>query len=85
MNIMDRIIDAHGKSGVRAYNQLRFSLSIIGPVFISIGIIGLLGHGTLLANGEITFGSNRTISCAIFVALGIISQTLRLTIFKKKR
>ena len=85
MEIMDKIIEAHGRSGVKTYNQLRFSLTLIGPVFITLGIFGLVGIGEILSNGIDVKGIAREISYAIFLAIGIISLILRLSLFNKKR
>lgn len=85
MGILDKIIKDHDRSGVRTYNQLRLSLTLIGPAFIIFGILGLMGYGEILSDGRIAEGVDREISYAIFLAIGIISLTLRLAVFKNKR
>ena len=85
MNIIDRIIEANGKSGIRTFNQIRFSLTLIGPTFILSGLFGLMGYGAFYSNGKVVEGVEREISCIIFLAIGRVSQVLRLTVFKEKR
>ena len=64
---------------------MRFSFTLIGPIFIFIGILGLMGYGTVLSNGNIAEGTDRSVSFLLFLAIGIISLALRLTVFKEKR
>ena len=85
MELFDRIIESHGRSGIRTFNQIRFSLTLIGPIFIIFGLFGLMGYGAILSNGNVDEGLDREISFGNFLAIGIISQILRLTVFKEKR
>ena len=85
MKLWDKIVKAHGSSGTRTHNQIRLSLTLIGLVFIVIGILGLLRIGEILSNDIISDSHNSSISYAIFLAIGIIAHILRLTLFKEKR
>ena len=85
MKVWDKIVEAHGLSGTRTHNQIRLSLTFIGPVFIAIGILGFLGFGEILSNNKIVDFQDRANSYAIFIAIGVVAQISRLTIFKEKR
>ena len=85
MELIDKVIAAHGRAGTRAFNQIRFSLTLIGPIFIIIGVFGLMGYGTIYSNGMVALGIDQDISFAIFILVGIISTILRLAVFKEKR
>ena len=85
MRILHKIIDAHGRSGVLTHNQLRFSFIMIGPVFMIIGILGLIGHGDAWSNAIASKGIGGVVSFFVFLVIGILSLTLRLTLFRNKR
>jgi hypothetical protein len=85
MGLIDRIIEAHGRWGVRAYNQLRLVFTILAPAFIILGIAELFGLGTLYVNGETVTGVGRTISSVFDIGLGLSFGYLRVTVFREKR
>ena len=85
MELIDKIIAEHGRAGVRAFNQIRFSLTLTGPIFVIIGVFGFTGYGTIFSNGKAAVRVDRDISLAIFMLVGIISLILKFTVFKEKR
>jgi multisubunit Na+/H+ antiporter MnhG subunit len=83
--LIEEIIEAQGNSGIRVFNQIRLTLTLIGPLFVISGLGGLIGFGEFYTNGKVDEGTNHYISSAIFIIIGIISLILRLTIFRDKK
>ena len=85
MKIINKIIKAHDRSGVIVYNQMRLTLTLLGPGFILAGLLGLLGSDEVRSSGEVVEGMERIMIEIIFIVLGFLFIYLRLTIFKNKR
>jgi len=77
MGFLQNIRD--GKNTVRVYNQLRV-VTALGPFFVLIGIVDLLGFATTSARGI-----ERITADVMFIALGLLLFYFRLTIFREKR
>jgi hypothetical protein len=85
MGLIGKIIEAQGRSGVRTYNQLRFTLTILAPVFVFLGIAGFFGLGRVHVNWKIVTGIGTIIFCIFGILLGVFLGYLWLTIFREKR
>ncbi len=66
------------------FNQTRFSLSVLGPVLIIFGIMGLMGYGETKVNNEIVYGTDRILADSFATICGVIMVVFRLTVFKTK-
>ena len=85
MGLFERIIKAHGRSGVRTFNQMRLSFTVCGPLFILGGFAGLLDIGAFYSNGKTAIDLDRIITSIVFIGIGFVFSFLRLSVFRKKR
>ena len=76
------------KTSVRVYNQSRWSLLILGVVFIGFGIYGLFNPEgvTITQRGglEVT-GKDKTYSLIVLIIVGIVFLFIRLRFMKYRK
>jgi hypothetical protein len=72
------------KDFIRFYNIARWGLPIIGFVFILNSSLGFFGIGNVTSNGNIVYGTERTLSLIAFLIGGIAILIVRFTIMKNK-
>ncbi|KKD59176.1 hypothetical protein RN22_17425 [Grimontia sp. AD028] len=70
----------------KVYNQLRLSISIMGPCFLSVGLYTFFNpESEVVRNGEVLNGSERIESSVFFIAMGTAFILARLFIFRYRR
>ena len=85
MSLLSRMRDHNRKTAVRLHNQTRLSLSILAPVFISVGVLGHFGFGETRVMGEPVAGQERLLADLFFLVLGLLFAVARLTVFRHRR
>ncbi len=77
MPLLRRIRRRNQRVGVRFYNQLRLTLTFIGPIF------ALVGFGQVFSLVPLDLG--RVLSGLLLILLGVAFSYLRYTVFREKR